>query len=222
VSTLPEDPAVVDRLVGLTDRLLGRGAEVSSELTAGHFVPLRSQRIAIGVPHTVQRDAVRDGLDAAGITGVRVDTANRLQGLEFDVVLAWHPLAGLPTSDEWHLDPGRMCVLITRHRHACIVVGRADADSLLGTVPPPAETHLGTDLDPVTEGWFVSPGSGLGAATFHRGCLSGTRTAPALAEQRTASAPCFAERVRLFLDTTVAKSRSCNYGAGAMPIMFGG
>jgi hypothetical protein len=66
------------------------------------------------------------------------------------------------------------------------------------------------------------PGSGLGAATFHRGCLSGTRTAPALAEQRTASAPCFAERVRLFLDTTVAKSRSCNYGAGAMPIMFGG
>lgn len=95
MSTLPEDPEVVDRLVGFAVRLLGRGAEVASELTDGEFESLRPDRIAIGVPHTVQRDAVRDALDAAEITGVRVDTANRLQGLEFDVVLAWHPLAGL-------------------------------------------------------------------------------------------------------------------------------
>ena len=155
ISTLPDDPDIVERLVDLTGRVLARGAEVSSESTEGRFERLRAARIAIGVSHTVQRDAVRDGLDAAGVGGVRVDTANRLQGLEFDLVLAWHPLAGLPSSDEWQLDPGRMCVLLSRHRHACIVVGRSDADMLLGTVPPPAETYLGTTLDPVTEGWFA-------------------------------------------------------------------
>lgn len=86
---------------------------------------------------------------------VRVDTANKLQGLEFDLVVAWHPLAGLPDADGFHLDPGRLCVMLTRHRHACIVVGRAADADLVDGVPSDNEVWLGHDSDPVLDGWFT-------------------------------------------------------------------
>jgi hypothetical protein len=72
------------------------------------------------------------------------------------VVFAWHPLSGSPEADVFHLDPGRMCVLLTRHRHACVVVGRAgDRDLLDDRPPPPTEAYLGWDPDPVLDGWEV-------------------------------------------------------------------
>ncbi len=83
-------------------------------------------------------------------------TANKLQGLEFEVVFVWHPLAGLPEVDAFHLDPGRLCVLLTRHRQACVVVGRAsDRELLEDQVPPPTAAYLGHDADPVLDGWEV-------------------------------------------------------------------
>jgi hypothetical protein len=93
---------------------------------------------------------------AQGIGGVVVETANQLQGLEFDVVVAWHPLASLPEPDGFHLDPGRLCVLLTRHCHACVVAGRAGDDELLNDQPPlPTPSYLGWDPDPVLDGWEV-------------------------------------------------------------------
>lgn len=83
-----------------------------------------------------------------------VETANKLQGLEFAVTVVWHPLAGLAEADAFHLDPGRLCVVLTRHRHACVVVGRAgDRDLLTDTPPPPTAAYLGYDPDPVLDGW---------------------------------------------------------------------
>jgi superfamily I DNA and/or RNA helicase len=103
-----------------------------------------------------QKDLLRVALDAYGLGGVVVETANKLQGLEFEVVFVWHPLAGLPEADAFHLDPGRLCVLLTRHRQACIVVGPAgDCDLLKDRVPPPTEAYLGWDPDPVLDGWEV-------------------------------------------------------------------
>lgn len=90
---------------------------------------------------------------SAAFTDVHVDTANRLQGLEFEVVVAWHPLAGLPDVDAFHLDPGRLCVMLTRHRHACIVVGRASDADLLDGVAPPAPAFLGYEEEPLLDGW---------------------------------------------------------------------
>ena len=43
---------------------------------------------------------------------------------------------GLPDTDAFHLEPGRLCVLLTRHRHARIVVGRAGDRELLAGIPP--------------------------------------------------------------------------------------
>src|SRR5262245_48964871 len=48
------------------------------------------------------------GPDGVVLSGL-VETANKLQGLEFEVAFVWHPLAGLPEADGFHLDPGRLC-----------------------------------------------------------------------------------------------------------------
>ena len=87
------------------------------------------------------------------IDGVLVETANRLQGLEFQFTIVWHPLSGLVEADPFHLDPGRLCVLLTRHRHGCVVVGRSGDRALLDALPPPTPAFLGDDPDPVLDGW---------------------------------------------------------------------
>ena len=84
-----------------------------------------------------------------------MDTANKLQGLEYDVVVCWHPLAGLDDADEFHVDSGRLCVLTTRHRHACIVVGRRGDRELIEGLPPSTPAWPGVDEDAVLGGWDV-------------------------------------------------------------------
>jgi hypothetical protein len=110
----------------------------------------------VGVSHNDQKDLLRAALDAEGLGEVVVETANKLQGLEYEVVVVWHPLSGLPEADSFHLDPGRLCVLLTRHRQACLVVGRAgDAELVADQVPPPTPAYLDWDPDPVLDGWEV-------------------------------------------------------------------
>jgi hypothetical protein len=149
---LTADPQTVELLVALAARLLARGPQVRCEQHPA-WRPLQPRRIAVGVSHNDQKDLLRVALDAAGLDEVVVNTANKLQGLEFDVVLAWHPLAALPEPDGFHLDPGRLAVLLTRHRHACVVVGRAGDRELLDQLPPTTPAYLGWDPDPVLDGW---------------------------------------------------------------------
>jgi AAA domain len=152
---LTADPTTVDVVTRLVERLMARVPALSSERTGGVPVQLTADRVAVAVSHNDQKDLLRASLDSAGLASIRVDTANRLQGLEFDVVVAWHPLAGLPQPDGFHLDPGRLCVMMTRHRHACILVGRADDADLLESVPPPAEAWLGHEGSSEVDGWFA-------------------------------------------------------------------
>ena len=53
-----------------------------------------------------------------------VDTPEIWQGLERPVMIAKHPLSGLRRFDEFSLEPGRFCVMLSRHQLGCIVVGR--------------------------------------------------------------------------------------------------
>ena len=149
---LRADPATAVFIRELAHRLLARTASVRSERSSD-FVPLQPSDLAVGVSHNDQKDLVRTLLDSYGLSEVRVETANRLQGLTFEVVIAWHPLAGAGVTDAFHLDPGRLCVLLTRHRQACIVVGRDTDRSLLEGVPPATPGFLGWDPDPVLDGW---------------------------------------------------------------------
>jgi hypothetical protein len=136
-------------------RLFDRRAEVRCERQQ-QLTGLRPEQVAVGVAHNAQKDLLRLTFDAQGLGGVVVETANKLQELEFEVVFVWHPLAGLPEADGFHLDPGRLCVLLTRHRQACVLVGRAgDQEMLEDQPPPPTPAYLGWDPDPVLDGWEV-------------------------------------------------------------------
>jgi hypothetical protein len=163
---LTTDPDVVSVISALVDRLAQRGARVRCELST-EWRDLDPARIAVAVSHNDQKDILRARLDAQGNQNVVVETANKLQGLEFDFVIAWHPLAGLPNADEFHLDPGRLCVMMTRHRHACVVVGRASDRMLLDAIPPPTPAYLGDDPEPLYQGWAVHEAV-FGAMEQHR------------------------------------------------------
>jgi hypothetical protein len=53
-------------------------------------------------------------LDSRGLGEIVVNTANKLQGLEFDLVVCWHPLPGLEAADEFHAEAGRLCVSLVQ------------------------------------------------------------------------------------------------------------
>ena len=81
-----------------------------------------------------------------------VDTANRLQGREFDVMIVLHPLSGRRDATAFHLEAGRLCVLTSRHRHACIVVARAGIPELLDAHPSTEPVHLNVPAK-FPDGW---------------------------------------------------------------------
>jgi hypothetical protein len=148
------DPAIVQLIADLVSRALhsSRSADAVCERHPSG-TRLGAHRVAVGASHNDQVRALRRELAARGQHDVTVETANRLQGLEFDLVIAWHPLAGLHALDGFHLESGRLCVMATRHRHACVVVGRAGDRELLEGIPPSGDAWLGRDDEPVLDGW---------------------------------------------------------------------
>ncbi|MGK5640416.1 AAA domain-containing protein [Streptomyces sp. URMC 126] len=145
------DPEAVGAVALVVRRMLDRGAAVTSERSPDP-VPLTAARIAVGTAHRDQAAAVRAALAEHGVTGVTVDTANRLQGREFDVTVVLHPLSGRPDATAFHLETGRLCVLASRHRHACVVVCRAGVDRLLDEHPSTEPVRLGVAVK-FPDGW---------------------------------------------------------------------
>jgi hypothetical protein len=132
----------------LAVRALSRGAVAASESGSAALTP---DRVAIGAAHRDQVAAIRSCLPPSA-TGVTVDTANRLQGREYDLTVVLHPLSGRQDATAFHLEAGRLCVLTSRHRHACVVVARAGIAELLDAHPSTEPVHLNV---PVTfpDGW---------------------------------------------------------------------
>jgi hypothetical protein len=145
------DPEAVRAVALVVRRLLDRGGAATSERSAAP-APLTAARIAVGTAHRDQAAAVRAALTALGVSGVAVDTANRLQGREFDVTVVLHPLSGRPDATAFHLETGRLCVLASRHRHACIVVCRAGVTELLDEHPSTEPVQLGVAVK-FPDGW---------------------------------------------------------------------
>ncbi|MGA4841763.1 AAA domain-containing protein [Streptomyces sp. G45] len=145
------DPEAVRAVAQVVRRLLDRGGAAASEQAADP-VPLTAARVAVGTAHRDQAAAVRAALADLGVAGVTVDTANRLQGREFDVTVVLHPLSGRPDATAFHLETGRLCVLLSRHRHACVVVCRAGVDSLLDDHPSAEPVPLGVTVK-FPDGW---------------------------------------------------------------------
>jgi len=149
--TLRTDSEAVAACVLLAARVLSRGAVAVSERAPGGS-PVTASRVAIGAAHRDQVVALRRALDDAGLDGVVADTANRLQGREFDVVIVLHPLSGRRDATAFHLEAGRLCVLASRHRHACIMVARAGIPELLDAHPSAEPVHLNVPVK-FPDGW---------------------------------------------------------------------
>ncbi|MEE1814793.1 AAA family ATPase [Streptomyces sp. SP18ES09] len=145
------DPEAVGAIALVVRRLLDRGGAAVSERSETP-VPLTPDRIAVGTAHRDQAAAVRAALAGLGVTGVTVDTANRLQGREYDVTVVLHPLSGRPDATAFHLETGRLCVLASRHRHACVVVCRAGVAELLDEHPSTDPVRLGVAVS-FPDGW---------------------------------------------------------------------
>ncbi|WP_225822806.1 AAA domain-containing protein [Streptomyces naphthomycinicus] len=146
------DPEAVRAVASVVRRLLDRGGAAVSERAPDRPAPLTADRVAVGTAHRDQAAAVRTALADLGVADVTVDTANRLQGREYDVTVVLHPLSGRPDATAFHLETGRLCVLASRHRHACIVVCRAGVTDLLDDYPSTEPVRLGT-LVKFPDGW---------------------------------------------------------------------
>ncbi|OKJ55113.1 helicase [Streptomyces sp. CB02009] len=145
------DPEAVGAVALVVRRLLDRGGAAVSERSETP-VPLTPDRVAVGTAHRDQAAAIRAALAELGVSGVTVDTANRLQGREYDVTVVLHPLSGRPDATAFHLETGRLCVLASRHRHACVVVCRAGVTDLLDAHPSTEPVQLGVAVS-FPDGW---------------------------------------------------------------------
>jgi hypothetical protein len=146
--TLRTDAEAAAACAELAARALTRQAVAVSE---SGTAPLTADRIAIGAAHRDQVAAIRSVLPAAA-AGVTVDTANRLQGREYDLTVVLHPLSGRRDATAFHLESGRLCVLTSRHRHACVVVARAGIAELLDAHPSTEPVHIGVPVK-FPDGW---------------------------------------------------------------------
>ncbi|MFF8189455.1 AAA domain-containing protein [Streptomyces bobili] len=145
------DPEAVRAVATVVRRLLDRAGAATSERSPDP-TPLTADRVAVGTAHRDQAAAVRAALAELGVTDVTVDTANRLQGREYDVTVILHPLSGRPDATAFHLETGRLCVLASRHRHACVVVCRAGVTDRLDAYPSTEPVQLGTAVK-FPDGW---------------------------------------------------------------------
>ena len=134
----PADPEMASTVGNVVHSVLGRGAVVHD---ADRSRPLAPSDVAVGVAHRSQRGIVRAEVDRRlgdlGIPAGRVivETANRLQGRQFELMVVWHPLSGRRDASAFHLEAGRLCVLLSRHRQACVVVSRGGVADALQAYP---------------------------------------------------------------------------------------
>ncbi|MFC8940132.1 AAA domain-containing protein [Streptomyces griseoincarnatus] len=146
------DPEAAHAATDIALRLLARDATAHCEIhpTGRRLEPTD---IAIGTAHRDQAGYLHNLLRShPRLNGIAVDTANRLQGREYAITIVLHPLSGRRDTSDFHLEAGRLCVLTSRHRHACIVIARAGINRLLDDHPTHEPVHLGVDSK-FPDGW---------------------------------------------------------------------
>lgn len=143
------DEQLVAVLVRAIVRLLERRATVAND---GDPTPLTPEMIGVTCAHVSQVSAIRE-LMGRELDGVLVETANRFQGLERPVMFVYHPLSGRADANAFHLDAGRLCVMLSRHRVACFVFGRDGITRQLRNYAPVGDRALHIPGDTEFRGW---------------------------------------------------------------------
>jgi hypothetical protein len=142
------DEGVVDAIVSLVESLFARHATIDEGNQQRVLTP---DRAGIVCTHVAQVGAVRERLPHQ-YGAMLVETADRYQGLERDVMIAYHPLSGRMAADAFHLDAGRICVMTSRHRVVCYLVTRSGLNALLQQMPDEDRT-LGRVQDREFTAW---------------------------------------------------------------------
>jgi hypothetical protein len=134
--------AIAANLVG---RLLQRRFQFVDD---GETGTLDESDIGVVVSHRDQVAAVRQAV----APGVFVETANRFQGLERKVIVSLHPISGAERVSAFHVEAGRTCVALSRHRIACLVLGRDGVANAIDRAVLEEKRHLGCPDDSLYEG----------------------------------------------------------------------
>jgi hypothetical protein len=143
------DSELAQELVASIVRLLRRRAWMSDDSRVRDVSPAD---IGVVCAHVSQVNAVRERLGPA-LSDVFVETANRFQGIERPFMFVHHPLSGRADATAFHLDAGRLCVMLSRHRIGCWIFGRQGVTEQLTRFAPAGDRALGIDDDPEYQGW---------------------------------------------------------------------
>ena len=97
---------------------------------------------------------------------VMVGTPEIWQGLQRKVMVIKHPLSGLKQLDPFSLDPGRCCVMLSRHQAGCVIVAREGIEQALEEHQHDCESTPLAAEDLEWDGWNAhrTLWSGLGRA----------------------------------------------------------
>ena len=134
--------------------VVARLVEVECEISIGNDggdkgapSPRRLEPVDIGVvsTHNLMNTAIHAALarHSGALADIRVTTPERWQGLEKPVMIAVHPLSGVMAPSEFDLETGRLCVMASRHKAACLFVTRDHVSSTLDAHLPSASQALG-------------------------------------------------------------------------------
>jgi hypothetical protein len=139
------DQELASFIAELTSRLLARQCVISTDDTMTSS-PRRLKIDDIGIvsTHNQMNTAIASALSGA-TKGINVTTPERWQGLERPVMIAVHPLSGVSVPSSFDLETGRLCVMASRHRSACIFVTRDHVGHTLATRLPSGDHALGAE-----------------------------------------------------------------------------
>ena len=131
ISAGPTDPAFIAALADAARALIG-----CALTTPAGSRPVTAQDVAVVCPHVAQAAAVRATL--TDLPGVLVGTTNALQGMERPAAVVAHPLAGYRDLTRFNTDPGRACVMLSRHRAHAVIVTDTHTGTVLAEADPSA------------------------------------------------------------------------------------
>jgi hypothetical protein len=75
--------------------------------------------------HVASNATVQRSLRKLGVIGTQATTPEIWQGRQRPLMIAKHTLSSAKSLDTFSLEPGRLCVMTSRHQYGCIIVGRA-------------------------------------------------------------------------------------------------
>jgi hypothetical protein len=137
---LERDDELAAKAVEVVKQLLDRDAKV---LMDGHRSGLLADKIGLCATHRVMVSAIELRLPKKLRGQVRVDTPERWQGLECDVMVMVHPLSGVSRPSAFDLETGRLCVMASRHKAGLVVVSRDHLRDTLDEYLPVADQAVG-------------------------------------------------------------------------------